>query len=73
VAEEVVELPATATLADAVAALRSAHPDREPRLGDVLAVCAYVVDGSPVGRRDPAAVPLAAGAVVEVLPPFAGG
>jgi sulfur carrier protein ThiS len=39
----------------------------------VLAVCSYVVDGDPVGARDHAEVPLAAGGLVDVLPPFAGG
>jgi sulfur-carrier protein len=42
-------------------------------LGLVLKRCSFLVDGDPVGLRDPASVALPEGAVVEVLPPFAGG
>jgi len=59
-----------ATLADALAQVTAARP---PRLAEVLTVCAYVVDGAPVGARDHAGVTLAPGALVDVLPPFAGG
>jgi molybdopterin converting factor small subunit len=40
------------------------------RLADVLHRCTLLVDGTPV--RDPADL-IAAGARVDVLPPFAGG
>lgn len=53
------------TLAELVAALGR---DR-PRLAAVLAICSFLVDGE---RLDPAA-PLPDGAVVDALPPFAGG
>ena len=43
------------------------------RLRTVLARCSYLVDGQPVGRRDPLTVDVGAGAELEVLPPFAGG
>jgi sulfur-carrier protein len=43
---------------------------RGGRLGAVLAVCTFLVDG--LACRDRTA-PLAEGAVVDVLPPFAGG
>jgi len=43
------------------------------RLEEVIRRSSFLVDGAPVGRRDPADVRLPAGAVVEVLPPFAGG
>jgi molybdopterin converting factor small subunit len=59
-----------ATLADALAALRARH---DARFDTVLARCSFVVDGAPVGGRDHAAVALAPAAVVDVLPPFAGG
>ena len=59
-----------ATLAEVIEAASAAHGERFAR---VAAVCSYLVDGSPVGRRDPATVPLGDDAVVEVLPPFAGG
>lgn len=61
---------AAATLAEAIAAASAAHGERFARLA---AVCSYLVDGAPVGRRDTAAVTLGDDAVVEVLPPFAGG
>ncbi len=56
----------------AVAAALARHPDR-PRLPPVLAICAFVVDGAPVGRRGHDTVRLADGWVAEALPPFAGG
>jgi hypothetical protein len=39
----------------------------------VLSVCAFVVDGDPAGARDHATVSLTGAALVDVLPPFAGG
>ncbi|MGH8866780.1 MAG: MoaD/ThiS family protein [Actinomycetes bacterium] len=62
---------AAGTLAEALDAARARHP--EPRFTDVLARCSYVVDGDPVGTRSHQDVALPDGAVVEVLPPFAGG
>lgn len=69
VAEEV--HAGVATLADLLDACRDAHPGGE--LARVLSACSFLVDEHPVGTRDHAAVALADGAVVEVLPPFAGG
>ena len=43
------------------------------RLAAVLPRCSYLVDEVSPGRRAPADVPVTAGAVVDVLPPFAGG
>ena len=60
------------TLAELVAAAVAAHPD-DGRLARVLGRCAFLVDGDPVGLRTPDFVPLQPGAVVEALPPFAGG
>ena len=60
------------TLADVLRAVRELHVDR-PRLSDVLAVCSVLVGDRPVGARDPEDVPIAAGDIVELLPPFAGG
>lgn len=60
------------TLEALLGAVRARHPDG--RLADVLQRCSYLVDEvSPGAGRDPADVALAAGAVVDVLPPFAGG
>jgi molybdopterin converting factor small subunit len=39
----------------------------------VLARSSFLVDGSAVGGRAADSVPLPEGAVIEVLPPFAGG
>ncbi|MFL6138621.1 MAG: MoaD/ThiS family protein [Frankiaceae bacterium] len=58
------------TLAEALSAAEAAHGERFARLA---AVCSYLVDGEPAGRREPAEVTLREDSVVEVLPPFAGG
>ena len=55
-------------LAGIVASLVAAHP---PRLAEVLAISALVSDGVRLDPTDHAAV--APGAVIDVLPPFAGG
>lgn len=59
-----------ATLAALLDELRARHG--EP-LAAVLAVSSFLVDAAPVGTRDPSAVLVPPGSVVEVLPPFAGG
>ncbi|WP_299444553.1 MoaD/ThiS family protein [uncultured Phycicoccus sp.] len=56
---------APGTVGALVAAMAAAHP----ALGAVLPVCSILVDGLAATPDDP--VP--PGAVVEVLPPFAGG
>ncbi len=61
-----------ATLADALAAARRRRGD-EARFVHVLSACSYIVDGAPVGTRDPGTVFLTEGGTIEVLPPFAGG
>jgi sulfur-carrier protein len=61
-----------ATLADALAAARERHA-AAPEFARVLQRCSFLVDGTPVGTRDHALIGLHDGAVVEVLPPFAGG
>jgi molybdopterin synthase sulfur carrier subunit len=43
------------------------------RLSAVLARSSFLIDGHPVGTRAADAVLLADGAIIEVLPPFAGG
>ncbi len=58
-------------LSEVLAAVRARHP--QPRFAQVLGVCSLLVDGRPVGGRDPAEVPIPPGAVIEALPPFAGG
>lgn len=60
-------LPAGADLAALITAVRAAHG---PELSRVLDRCSYLVD--EVAPRDHS-VTLRHGAVVDVLPPFAGG
>lgn len=62
------------TLAHALdAALASRPGDAADRLRRVLARCSFLVDGHPVGRRPLDDVVVTEGAVIDVLPPFAGG
>jgi len=70
VAEE--RFDAVPTLAALLDAVRARHNDG--RLADVLQRCSYLVDEvSPGAGRDPSDVVLEGAAVVDVLPPFAGG
>jgi sulfur-carrier protein len=59
------------TLAEVLDEVRLRHPSGE--LERVLKRCSFLVDEAPVGLREPSTVQLTQGAVVEVLPPFAGG
>lgn len=61
---------AAVTLAEVLAAAVERHG---PELARVLAACSFLVDADPVGTRDHAGVHLPDGAVIEALPPFAGG
>ncbi|WP_183649329.1 MoaD/ThiS family protein [Prauserella isguenensis] len=67
VESEALELPDGATVADAMAALRTRHPGSLPR---ILDAASFLVDG--VAVRDPDR-PLPADGELDVLPPFAGG
>ncbi len=51
----------------------SAGGDPAERLRLVLARSSILIDGEPVGRRARESVVLTDAAVVEILPPFAGG
>lgn len=64
------QAPDLASLAEAQAWMRQRHGDALARL---LPACSYLVDERPAGRREPGDVALAGAAVLEVLPPFAGG
>ena len=64
---------AASTLAEALRGAVAAHGGEGGALAAVLRRCAFVIDGAPAGKRDPAAVELVEGGTVEVLPPFAGG
>jgi molybdopterin converting factor small subunit len=60
------------TLRDALnAAVASRKPDS--RLADVIARSSFLVNANPVGRAAKESIILDDGAVIEVLPPFAGG
>ena len=69
VAEESVE---AVTLRDALnTAVASRKPDK--RLEMVMARSSFLVNADPVGRAARESIVLDEGAVIEVLPPFAGG
>ncbi|MBO0803664.1 MAG: MoaD/ThiS family protein [Nocardiopsaceae bacterium] len=67
--EESVEATTLAEALDAVTASRSPGT----RLRAVLERSSFLVDGTRAPRSDAAGTTLADGAVIEVLPPFAGG
>jgi sulfur-carrier protein len=69
VAEEILT---AGTLAELLAAVLARHP-AAPALGGVLARSSFLIDGEQAASRPPGSVTLREGAVVEVLPPFAGG
>jgi molybdopterin converting factor small subunit len=48
------------------------HP-AAPALEGVLARSSFLIDGEQAANRPPGSVTLREGAVVEILPPFAGG
>jgi molybdopterin converting factor small subunit len=58
--------------ADTLAAALATASGNGP-LSAVLSRSSFLIDGHPVGTRAADAVTLADGAVIEVLPPFAGG
>jgi molybdopterin synthase sulfur carrier subunit len=64
---EPIELPAGATITDALAAVRERHG---AELARVLERCSFLLDEVAVRDRS---VPLQDGATLDVLPPFAGG
>ena len=59
--------------ADTLGAALAAAAGRGAALRAVLARSSFLIDGDPVGSRPPDSVSLRDTAVVEVLPPFAGG
>jgi molybdopterin converting factor small subunit len=69
VAEEVLT---AGTLAEMLAAVLAHHP-AAPALEGILARSSFLIDGEQAGTRPAESVILREGAVVEVLPPFAGG
>ncbi len=62
------------TLADALStALGSRDTERGDRLRGVLGRSSFLIDGQPAGTRPHQDIRLPDPAVIEVLPPFAGG
>jgi sulfur-carrier protein len=57
------------TLADALEAVG----DKNARLRLVLSRSSFLINGEPAGTRPPESIVLANDAIIEVLPPFAGG
>jgi molybdopterin synthase sulfur carrier subunit len=57
----------------ALALAQAGRPGAADRLQPVLERSSFLIDGTPVGRRAAESVQLTDGAVIEVLPPFAGG
>ena len=60
------------TLADALKVIRDERAG-DARFAAVLSRSSFLVNGAPAGRRSTATIVLPEGAVVEVLPAFAGG
>jgi sulfur-carrier protein len=53
--------------------LEIAKGQRDTEFARVVARSSFLIDGAPVGTRPHTGVRLPDGAVIEVLPPFAGG
>ncbi len=70
-AEDEFAVEGDVTLSDLVALVLERHPG--DRMARTVAVCSVLLGDQPVGSRDPGAVVVRPGAVVELLPPFAGG
>jgi molybdopterin converting factor small subunit len=70
-AEDTFEVDAELTLAALVAQVLERHPGDQ--MARTVAVCSVLLGDQPVRSQDPAAVVVRPGAVVELLPPFAGG
>ena len=60
------------TLAAVLDQVRRLRPD-DQRFDRVVSVCSVLVNQTPVGSAEHAEIPVAAGSVVELLPPLAGG
>jgi len=65
--QEVLQLPAGASVGEVLGVLRERHPETLPR---ILEAASFLLDGIAV--RDPSRL-LPDGSELDVLPPFAGG
>lgn len=68
---ETLDVAGPETLAGITERVAALHPGNDLRR--VLSACSVLIGETPVGSSDPASVSVAAGSVVEFLPPFAGG
>jgi sulfur-carrier protein len=68
-AEESLEAVSLAGALDAAVARRT----QGSRLREIFGRSSFLIDASPVGRAAKESILLDDGAVIEVLPPFAGG
>ncbi len=75
VAEETISAGTLAAALEAALSVRerNAAAGTDGGLRAVLARSSFLVNGNPVGSRAPETVTLRDAAVIEVLPPFAGG
>ena len=69
--EDVIEVGGGTTLAEVLRRVLELHPG--DRMARTVAVCSVLVGEQPVRSQDPGSVTVPPGAVVELLPPFAGG
>ena len=72
-AEETVRAATLAEALDEAVRRRGGAQAGGAELDRVLARSSVLLDGIRIGRAERASVPLPDGAVVEILPPFAGG
>ncbi|HWG22665.1 MAG TPA: MoaD/ThiS family protein [Actinospica sp.] len=72
-AEETVGAGTLAEALDEAVRRRGGEGGGGAELRRVLSRSSVLLDGVQVGRADPASVELSDGAVIEILPPFAGG
>lgn len=63
------EFVAAGALSDVIENVTTKYPD----LSALLPRCSLLVDGVAVGRENVVSTVAAAGATLEILPPFAGG
>lgn len=70
-AEDTFEAAGELSLADVVALVLERHPGEQ--MARTVGVCSVLLGDQPVRSQDPEAVVVRPGAVVELLPPFAGG
>lgn len=70
-AEDAFVVDGDLTLSGLLALVLERHPD--DRMARTVAACSVLLGDRPVRSQDPASVVVAPGAVVELLPPFAGG